>query len=112
MQKGARKLMVQNRKTSIIILTYDNLNYNIICLDSIREYTDAKSYEIIVVDNNSTDGTREWLKKQTDIKLILNDENLGFPKGCNLAIEAAEKENDNRPLDQYVNRTGCQQACF
>lgn len=86
--------MVQNKKTSIIILTYDNLDYNRICLDSIRKYTPAKSYEIIVVDNNSTDGTREWLKEQTDIKLILNDENLGFPRGCNLAIDAAEKDND------------------
>ncbi|WP_160687134.1 glycosyltransferase [Clostridium sp. C2-6-12] len=86
--------MIPTNKTSIIILTYNNLNYNIICLDSIRKYTDANSYEIIVIDNNSTDGTREWLKEQSDIKLILNDENIGFPKGCNIGIEAAEKEND------------------
>ena len=86
--------MIENKKTSIIILTYNNLDYNLICLDSIKKYTTAKSFEIIVVDNNSTDGTREWLKKQNDIKLILNDENLGFPKGCNIAIEAAEKDND------------------
>lgn len=86
--------MITNNKTSIIILTYNNLKYNIICLDSIRKYTDADSYEIIVVDNNSTDGTREWLKKQSDIKLILNDENIGFPKGCNMGIETAEKDND------------------
>jgi GT2 family glycosyltransferase/ubiquinone/menaquinone biosynthesis C-methylase UbiE len=86
--------MIENKKTSIIILTYNNLNYNRICLDSIRKYTSAQTYEIIVVDNNSTDGTREWLKEQTDIKLILNDENVGFPKGCNLGIEASEKDND------------------
>lgn len=86
--------MLENKKTSIIILTYNNLNYNRICLDSIRKYTSAQTYEIIVVDNNSTDGTREWLKEQTDIKLILNDENVGFPKGCNLGIEASEKDND------------------
>lgn len=86
--------MLKNKKTSIIILTYNNLNYNRICLDSIRKYTSAQTYEIIVVDNNSTDGTREWLKEQTDIKLILNDENVGFPKGCNLGIEASEKDND------------------
>lgn len=86
--------MIPTNKTSIIILTYNNLNYNIICLDSIRKYTDADSYEIIVVDNNSTDGTREWLKEQSDIKLILNDENIGFPKGCNIGINAAEKNND------------------
>jgi Predicted glycosyltransferases len=86
--------MIPTNKTSIIILTYNNLNYNIICLDSIRKYTDEDSYEIIVVDNNSTDGTREWLKEQSDIKLILNHENIGFPKGCNIGINAAEKNND------------------
>jgi GT2 family glycosyltransferase len=86
--------MYESKKTSIIILTYNNLNYNMICLDSIRKYTPPQSYEIIVVDNNSTDGTVEWLKTQTDIKLILNNENLGFPKGCNIGIEFSEKEND------------------
>ncbi len=86
--------MFENRKTSIIILTYNNINYNRICIESIRKYTTTGTYEIIIVDNNSTDGTREWLKEQNDIKLILNDENVGFPRGCNLGIEAAEKDND------------------
>ena len=72
--------MSDNRKTSIIILTYNNLMYNIICIDSIRKYTKKDTYEIIVVDNNSTDGTREWLKEQKDIIVILNDENVGFQK--------------------------------
>ncbi|MGH4120177.1 glycosyltransferase [Clostridium sp.] len=86
--------MIENRKTSIIILTYNNLIYNQICVDSIRKYTKENTYEIIVVDNNSTDGTREWLKEQKDIVVILNDENVGFPKGCNIGIDAAGKEND------------------
>ena len=86
--------MLPNKKTSIIILTYNNLDYNRICLESIRKFTTAETYEIIVVDNNSIDGTREWLKEQTDIKIILNDENVGFPKGCNLGIEASGKAND------------------
>lgn len=86
--------MFENKKTSIIVLTYNNLDYNQICLESIRKYTTANTYEIIVVDNNSTDGTREWLKEQNNIKPILNDENLDFPKGCNLGINASEKDND------------------
>ena len=81
-------------KTSIIILTYNNLDANKICLESIRKYTEKGTYEIIVVDNHSTDGTVEWLKQQKDLKLILNDENLGFPRGCNQGIQAAEKGND------------------
>ncbi|WP_297425177.1 glycosyltransferase [Clostridium sp.] len=86
--------MAEEKKTSIIILTYNNLDYNRICLESIKEYTPNGTYEIVVVDNNSTDGTKEWLKEQNDIKIILNDENVGFPKGCNIGIESAEKEND------------------
>lgn len=81
-------------QVSIIILTYNNLDYNLQCIQSIREYTKDGSYEIIIVDNGSTDGTREWLKKQSDLKLIFPNENTGFPKGCNLGIEAARKEND------------------
>ena len=81
-------------KVAIVILTYDNLEYNKNCLDSIRKYTESGTYEIIIVDNHSTDGTREWLKAQTDIKLQLNDENVGFPKGCNLGIALASEESD------------------
>ncbi|MGK0469309.1 glycosyltransferase [Clostridium sp.] len=86
--------MSENIKTSIIILTYNNLIYNKICVDSIRKYTKENTYEIVVVDNNSTDGTREWLKNQKDIVTVLNDENVGFPKGCNIGIGVSQKEND------------------
>jgi GT2 family glycosyltransferase len=79
-------------KTSIIILTYNNLDYNKICIESIRKYTKNNNYEIIVVDNNSTDGTVEWLKEQKDIRVIYNKENLGFPKGCNQGIKMATGE--------------------
>jgi GT2 family glycosyltransferase/trans-aconitate methyltransferase len=92
--RGWGKLMIENRKTSIIILTYNNLIYNQICIDSIRKYTEEDTYEIIVVDNNSTDGTREWLKNQKDVFVILNNENVGFPKGCNIGIAASKSEND------------------
>lgn len=81
-------------KTAIVILTYNNLQYNKDCIASIRKYTESGTYELVVVDNNSTDGTREWLKTQTDIKLQLNDENVGFPKGCNMGIALAEKDSD------------------
>ena len=91
---GRDRLMNKNRKTSIIILTYNNFTYNKSCVDSIRKYTAENTYEIIIVDNNSTDGTREWLKDQKDIVVILNDANVGFPKGCNIGIAASEKEND------------------
>ena len=76
--------------TSIVILTFNKMDYTIKCIESIRKYTSLGSYEIIVVDNASTDGTIEWLKAQGDIIKIFNKENLGFPKGCNQGIEIAQ----------------------
>lgn len=75
--------------TSIIIVTYNKFDYNKLCIESIRQYTEPGSYEIIVVDNNSTDGTVEWLQRQPDIRLICNRENVGFPAGCNQGMAVA-----------------------
>ncbi len=80
--------------TSIIILTYNNLEKTKLCLESIRKYTKDEIYEIIVIDNNSTDGTKDWLKTQDEIKVIYNDNNLGFPIGCNQGIEVANYNYD------------------
>ncbi|HCW53414.1 MAG TPA: group 2 glycosyl transferase [Clostridium sp.] len=79
---------------SIIILTYNNLDYTKLCVDSIRKYNGSEDCEIIIIDNASKDGTAQWLKQQKDIKYIINDENNGFPAGCNQGIEIAEKDHD------------------
>ncbi|MBE0338847.1 glycosyltransferase [Paenibacillus sp. 23TSA30-6] len=79
--------------SSIIILTYNKLEYTKECIESIRDYTDQGTYEIIVVDNASNDGTKEWIQSQDDIFDICNESNLGFPKGCNQGIEVAQGDN-------------------
>lgn len=79
--------------TSIIILTYNKIEYTKKCIESIRKHTLKDSYELIVVDNCSTDGTKEWLKAQNDIITVFNDINVGFPKGCNQGIKLAKGEN-------------------
>lgn len=82
------------KKVAIVILTYNNLDYTKTCINSIRLYNDQDTYELIVVDNASTDGTVDWLKNQTDIKLIVNDKNQGFPAGCNQGIALAAQDSD------------------
>lgn len=79
--------------TSIIILTYNKIEYTKQCIESIRKHTLKDSYELIVVDNCSTDGTKEWLEEQNDIITVFNDINVGFPKGCNQGIKLAKGEN-------------------
>lgn len=80
-------------KTSIVILTLNKLDYTKQCIESIRQFTEPDSYEIIVVDNHSTDGTVEWLAQQQDIRLIANERNMGFPAGCNQGIAVATGDN-------------------
>lgn len=80
-------------KTSIIILTYNNLLYTKLCLESIRKYTTPKSYEVIIVDNNSSDGSQTWIRTQKNVHSIFNRENRGFPKGCNQGMTISTGDN-------------------
>jgi glycosyltransferase involved in cell wall biosynthesis len=77
---------------SIIILTFNELEYTKKCIESIRKHT-PETHEIIFVDNGSTDGTVKWLlnlvQENNHYKLIENSKNLGFPKGCNQGIQAS-----------------------
>ena len=77
-------------KISVIVLTYNNLEINKLCIDSILNKTAYPNYELIIVDNCSKDGTREYLESLvgTDerIKVILNTENRGFAGGNNDGI--------------------------
>ena len=80
---------------SIIILTFNQLEYTKKCVKSLRKHT-PEPHEIIFVDNGSTDGTVKWLRRLTqeneNYKLIENERNLGFAKGCNQGIEASRGE--------------------
>ncbi|MCL4538604.1 MAG: glycoside hydrolase family 99-like domain-containing protein [Bacteroidetes bacterium] len=78
----------EEKVTSIIMLTYNQLEYTKLTVDSIRRHTRAP-YELIVIDNASTDGTVEYLKAQKDIRTVFNKDNLGFPAGCNQGLEIA-----------------------
>ncbi|MCI0524364.1 MAG: glycosyltransferase [Acidobacteria bacterium] len=79
------------RRASIIIVTYNNLPLTRLCLESVARNTGYPNYEVIVVDNNSTDGTQNYLKnlaeKRKDLKLILNEINNGFAKANNQGIQ-------------------------
>jgi len=78
-----------SHKTSIIILSYNTLELLQLCIESIRTYTEAGTYEIIVVENASEDGSAAWLRAQKDLVCIYNEENQGFPKGCNQGLKIA-----------------------
>jgi len=80
---------------SVIIPTYNNLALTRSCLKSIQEHTSPGAYEIIVVDNGSTDGTPEFLREMARlglVRVLLNNQNLGFGKACNQGAHAARGE--------------------
>ena len=76
-------------RVSIIIPHWNGIDTLSECLISLFK-TRHDSYEVIVVDNASTDGSQSWLKnKYPQVKLIENDKNYGYAGGCNRgALEA------------------------
>ena len=79
-------------KISIIIPVYNQLNYTKECITSIKEFTNT-SYEIIIINNASTDGTAEYLANHEDCVTISNQENLGYPKAINQGIRVAKGDD-------------------
>lgn len=81
--------MVYTSKVSIVILNWNGGKYLKECLDSVLK-TDYQDLEIIVVDNASTDGSQELVKKcYPQVILIENERNLGFCVGNNIGIKRA-----------------------
>jgi GT2 family glycosyltransferase len=77
---------------SIIILTWNTRDYLDKCLRSILKYTEDISFEIIVVDNGSDDGTEMMIRENfPDVVVIRNHKNLGTAQR-NRGLEAARGE--------------------
>lgn len=76
---------------SIVILNYKTLGLIKNCLKAIKELNWNFSYEIIIVDNCSNDGSAEYIKENLfEVKLIESPKNLGFGGGNNLGIKEAQ----------------------
>ncbi|MFH0839790.1 MAG: glycosyltransferase [Candidatus Omnitrophota bacterium] len=82
---------IAQKGTSIVIPVCNLLGFTRISVDYIRKNTDTP-YELVIVDNGSTDGTKEYcaeLAKEIDLKYIPNDTNLGPILAINQGIRAA-----------------------
>ncbi len=100
MEAVASETSMRVRKVSIVILSYNDLDIMMDCIASIEETMPPGSYEVIVVDNASTErGVSEFLRGKRDtapypFKLIENETNLGFSAGCNIGTLACSEGND------------------
>lgn len=78
-------------RLSVIIVNYNVKHFLEQCLLSVRKAMEGIDGEVLVVDNNSVDGSQAMLREKfPDLTLIESKENLGFSKGNNLAIRRAK----------------------
>lgn len=83
-----------DKNVAIIILTWNGLKYTHRCIESLNLSSLPTSVDVIVVDNGSTDGTVEYLRKINKIILIENKQNLGYSRAVNMGIKAAQPDAD------------------
>jgi GT2 family glycosyltransferase/Tfp pilus assembly protein PilF len=91
----SKQTTYQHPFISIVILTRNQLKYTKKCIESIVTHT-KETFEIILIDNGSTDGTIEYFESELTklisedrLQVIKNNENLGFAKGNNQGMAAA-----------------------
>ena len=120
--KGVKEKLIKPRSKckedfynniSIIILNHNNEKIIKKCLDSLLKYRKRYNYEIIIIDNLSSDNSVEIISQYKEIKLYKNDKN-GCSSGRNLGVKKATKkyilflDSDQYPtneewLDNYID---------
>ena len=78
---------------SIIVISYNTCGMTLDCLKSIYDQVILKDFDIILIDNNSTDGSAEEIREQFPVvRLFALNENLGFAKANNYAAQCSQAE--------------------
>ncbi|HBC86274.1 MAG TPA: hypothetical protein DCZ94_04895 [Lentisphaeria bacterium] len=86
-------------KISVVILSHNKIDYTRTCIHSLLS-TDYPDWELVIIDNGSTDGTAEWLKEfqeeaenhNVHVQLIFNSGNIGCSTARNQGIKASTGE--------------------
>jgi GT2 family glycosyltransferase len=100
------------KKVAVAILSWNGRHHLETCLAALAGQRDpGVDWEILVLDNGSTDGTADWLRKASipRVRLIESDVNLGFCAGNNRLVREAEDadalaflNNDTRPQPGWL----------
>ena len=95
-ERGPRELITSKKEStkyqaSIVIPVYNQVDLTRQCLEALVENTTDVEYEVVIVDNGSTDSTPQLLAAlEGDVKVLRNSENRGFVEACNQGAEVAE----------------------
>ena len=96
---------------SIIIPVFNKVELTQQCLLNLAQVTQGVNYEVIVVDNASTDGTQDFLRGlEGDVQIIRNEENFGFAKACNQGAGVARSQYLVFLNNDTIPKTGWLQA--
>lgn len=111
---------------SIVIVTWNTKDETAACLKSLYDSADVKNLknacEIILIDNNSSDGTSEFVKlNYPDVVLIINDNNSGYAPACNQGMKisngkyvlllGSDTEIKNGALTECINYLETDSGC-
>jgi len=83
----ARNTVRTGMDVSVIIVNWNSAAYTTACVASIRTATQGLHYEIVVVDNASSDNSVEMLRQVPDIRVVISSTNLGFGRANNLGYQ-------------------------
>src|SRR5580700_5240809 len=78
-------------RVSVLLTCFNHLKFLPQALDSVRAQT-YRDFDVLAIDDGSTDGTREWLAQQKDIRTVCNARNLGTYGSLNAALERTSGE--------------------
>ena len=105
-QKGVEKTVAE---VTVVIPNYNGIKFMKGCLEALYAQTDAPSFRVLVIDNGSTDGSREEVRDCfPQAELICLEENTGFCHAVNVGIEHADSpyvillNNDTKVYPEFV----------
>ncbi len=111
MFKASKERMKEKIKLSIIIVNFETPDYTLGCIDSLFANPPGCSFEVLLIDNGSSDGSLDLIReKRPEVICIESGSNLGFSKANNLGLHNARGEyvlllnSDTKILDDAIGR--------
>jgi GT2 family glycosyltransferase len=87
---------IEDPLVSLVVITWNNVELSRRCIQSILEEDDWTNLEIVIVDNDSKDGTPAWLDELEEssscVRVLRNAQNRGFAAACNQGLKLARGE--------------------
>ncbi|MDP2159352.1 MAG: glycosyltransferase, partial [Flavobacterium sp.] len=96
-----------SKVVTLIMPVFNQLPYTIQAIESLQKFTDKESYNLIIIDNASTDGTDSYLKMISNaydnIIVVTNKENLGCAKAFNIGHNIILKKEEKPEFILWIN---------